>query len=65
MSNEKKAMSVNMRLIVVFLLLCCLCWNVTPQATAQQNRGSQEAGGGAVEIVDTQNCCAPVSVTFS
>jgi len=55
MRNKKRAMSINTRLIVVFLLLCCLCWNVTPQATAQQNRGSQEAGGGAVEIVDTQN----------
>ena len=47
MRNKKKGISVSMRLFVVSLLLCGLCWN----AMAQQ-RGSQQAGGGAVEIVD-------------
>jgi hypothetical protein len=48
MSNEKKAMSVIVRLLVISLLLCGLCWNVTAQ-----QRGSQP-GGGAVEIVDAR-----------
>jgi len=47
--NNKRIMGVGARLLVVSLLLCCLCWNVTAQ-----QRGSQEAGGGAVEIVDAQ-----------
>jgi len=37
-----------MRKLIVSLLLIGLCWNVTAQ-----NRGSQQTGGGAVEIVDS------------
>jgi len=47
MRNKQVAKSFGTRLLVVFLLLIGLCWN----AVAQQ-RGSQSAGGGAVEIVD-------------
>jgi len=53
MRNKERAMSFGTRLLVVSLLLCGLCWNVTAQ-----QRGSQEAGGGAVEIVDARNVTA-------
>jgi hypothetical protein len=53
MNNEQRAMSLSTRLIVVSLLLVGLCWNVSAQ-----QRGSQEAGGGAVEIVDARNVTA-------
>ena len=52
MSNEKRAMSMSVWLLVVSLLLSGLCWNAAPQAAAQQRGGDNESG--AVEISDAQ-----------